>query len=422
MNARTGGPRPGRGHGGGRRAQHRARGARHPTAPRVRGGRAGLGPRRLRLDDVRVRAARDHGGAEPVRVRRAVHRRGQPRRLGLRRRDRRHARRPLRPGARAHLRDPRLLAVHGADRDGAELRAAPAVAHAARLHVRRRVGGRRRAARRVRRPRAPRAHDGAAAEHVRDRLGGLHRGLPHPLRRHGRRGGVALPVPARHPPGRGRVLHPPHRQGPGARRLVGAAAAVPAAAVPARHPPHGDHRDAVRRRRPGHVLLGLRLPADVPHRGARPERRRHRHLRVDRHRRLVHRLRGGRAPPRPARAPQDVHDLLRRLGGRHRGVRADPDHDERRDLRRRLPPRLLRLRPGGGLWVLPRRAVPVRAARRGPGARLQRRPRPRGARAGLHRPHRRRDRPRRVDHDRRLRRPARSRSSASGCCPRRRAA
>ena len=94
--------------------------------------------------------------------------------------------------------------------------------------------------------------------------------------------------------------------------------------------------------------------------------------------------------PRRHRPTPHVHVLLPRLGRRDRGVRADPDRRQLHHLRGQLPARLLRLRPGGGLWLLPGRAVPVEHARRRPGARLQRGPRSGRARPRVHRPHRRR--------------------------------
>ncbi len=195
--------------------EHPARRGRHPAPARLRRLRPRLGPRRLRLDDVRLRAAGDHGLAQPFAVRRPLRRRLQPRRLGLRRRRRRHAGRPLRPGQGPHLRHPRLLGLHRPHRHLAEPRAASSLAHPSRLHLRRRVGRWRRSSRRVRQARAARAHHGHPSEHLRHRLGLLHRRLPDPLRRLQRRSGLALSLPARHPARARRLLHPADHPGPG---------------------------------------------------------------------------------------------------------------------------------------------------------------------------------------------------------------
>ena len=85
--------------------------------------------------------------------------------------------------------------------------------------------------------------------------------------------------------------------------------------------------------------------------------------------------------PRRARPKTGLHAVLRGVGGRDHGVRADPDRRQRHHLHRELLPRLLRLRPGGGLRLLPRRALPHRVARRRTGPRLQRGPRAGGARS-----------------------------------------
>jgi MFS family permease len=68
-----------------------------------------------------------------------------------------------------------------------------------------------------------------------------------------------------------------------------------------------DPRHVVRRRRPGDVLLGLHLPADVPDRGARSDRGGHRHLQLDRDCRVLRRLHTGRLHPRRDRPPSRLH-------------------------------------------------------------------------------------------------------------------